>query len=122
MTTDPLYQNFVEEAKALVGERARWQGIAERMWKIYKLEERLSDEPDDYKLPKENVIECAILLIATDSALLDGDKAENAVTWARNLYDNSHGPHDGDCTFQPCTCTRCYFECFYLEALERYFS
>ena len=64
-----------------------------------------------YPTNKE-IRETAVLLLAADSALCDGQKAEDALIWARNWAKSvDENPiHEGDCTNQPHTCSLCVLE------------
>jgi hypothetical protein len=62
--------------------------------------------------------EAVILLLAADSVMIgDHESAEAAVAWTRRLFDGvdtdpiwADGRHQGDCTKDAFTCSRCVLE------------
>jgi len=70
----------------------------------------------EYPTYKE-IRETAVLLLAADIALCDSLAAENALEMARRIEKSvdedpiwANGKHEGDCTKQPHTCSRCVLE------------
>lgn len=75
--------------------------------------------------PQASIRELAIGLMAADMLLTDFIEAEASVVWTRRLFDScdtdplwANGRHDGDCTNQPMTCTRCVVEEWEAKARE----
>jgi hypothetical protein len=67
--------------------------------------------------PEASIREIAICLMAADDLLTDFARVEDAVAFARRIADGvdsdplwADGRHDGDCTSQPHTCSRCVLE------------
>jgi hypothetical protein len=86
-----------------------------------------SKRMDDW--PTEEVIrETAILLFAADAVLVgDMPNREAALSWSIRIFESAdtdplwaNGRHEGDCTNQPMTCTRCLCEEYIEEARKRW--
>jgi hypothetical protein len=74
-------------------------------------------------LPDEHYVrEAAILGLAMDCVLgRDSFEAENAIAWSRRLMDEyEHSEHDGDCTKQAHTCSRCLCDEALSQAREEF--
>lgn len=72
---------------------------------------------DDLYPTDAEIRETAVLLLAADLALCDNQNAEMALMYARRIERSveenpiwANGRHDGDCTKQPMTCSRCVLE------------
>lgn len=60
---------------------------------------------------------CAVLLLAADLALCDGFSVQSSLDMAEGVFNSvdsdliwAGGRHEGDCTNQPHTCSRCLIE------------
>lgn len=82
--------------------------------------------PTTEKLSPETIREISILLLAVDSMLCwDFTDADKAVAWSRRLVENidvnpmwANGRHQGDCTHDIHTCSRCLVEKFEAQARQ----